>query len=80
MGRRAATPRADAGAQGGARSADKPGNPLSGLRAQLRAMTPTANAESAPAKRIRHTLPPDAADTPGQTPDDGELELVASFP
>lgn len=75
MDRRAATPRADAGAHGGARSADKAGNPFSGLRAQLRATTQTSNSVSAPAKQIRHTLPPDAADTPGQTPDDGELEL-----
>ena len=75
MGRRAATPRADAGAHGGAGSADKPDKPFAGLRAQLRATTSTATAAPPPAKRIRHTLPPTAADTPSQTPDDADLEL-----
>ena len=70
MGRRAATPRADAGAHGGAGSADKPDKPFAGLRAQLRATTSTATAAPPPAKRIRHTLPPDAADTSSQTPVD----------
>ena len=36
MGRRAATPRADAGANGGARSADKPTNPTLGEIARQR--------------------------------------------
>ena len=75
MGRRAATPRADAGAHGGAGSADKPDKPFAGLRAQLRATTSTATAAPPPAKRIRHTLPPTAIDTSSQTPADSDLEL-----
>lgn len=73
MGRRAATPRADAGANGGARSADKPTNPFAGLRAQLRGTKEATNEQ--PAKRIRPTPPPAAADTTDQAPDDADLAL-----
>lgn len=75
MGRRTVRPRADAGAQGGARSADKPTSPFAGLRAQLHATAQPPSAAPAPAKRIRPEPPPAAADAPGQSIDAADLEL-----
>jgi DNA-nicking Smr family endonuclease len=75
MGRRTARPRADAGAHGGARPADKPSNPFAGLRAQLRATTQPPNASPPPAKRLRPGPPPAEADASEQTADAADLEL-----